>query len=135
MNLLATTVLALLTVSGCADDTKGALDSLQGEWKYLSFTKLGRDNPDVVKNGKVVIKGDEVTFSFDGEDTTTSFTLDPKADPPTIDMKAGKKLIRGIYKLEKAKLTICFGIENSRRPTEFKSGGDDSIMVLERVKK
>jgi len=37
--------------------------------------------------------------------------------------------------LEKDTLTICFGIENSARPTKFKSGRDTGLVVLERVKK
>ena len=137
MSLLTAIALASFAPAfSSADDAKKAVESLQGEWRYLTFTKLKRDNPEVVKNGKVVIKGDEITFNLGDDNTTVSFTLDPKAEPPAIDWKVGgMTVIMGIYKLDKDKLTICFGIEGSARPTEFKTGKNNSIMVLERVKK
>lgn len=139
MSLLTALVLASLTTGPARadDDTKKAVEALQGEWKVVTFTKLNRDNPELAKKGTVVIADDKLTIHLDGKGDPLTFTLDPKADPPAIDFKApqSKKTIRGIYKVDKDKLTICFGIEGSPRPTEFKSGRDDSIMVIERVKK
>jgi uncharacterized protein (TIGR03067 family) len=132
--------LILLAAPIQADDPpKKPEEILRGEWKFLSFTKLNRENPKLVEKGKVVVADGKFTIRFEDQDDTLDFWLDPKADPPAIDFKSPKGgdkfTIRGIYKLEKDKLTICFGIENSARPTEFKPGKDNSVMVLERVKK
>lgn len=119
------------------DPVKDAQAALQGEWKFLSWTKLNRDNPELVKKGKVVVAGDTLTIKIDDEDNAMTFALDPTTDPPTFDFKGknGGKDIRGIYKLDKDKLTICFGIEGSLRPTDYKPGRDNGVMVLELVKK
>jgi uncharacterized protein (TIGR03067 family) len=122
-----------------ADVPKDAKEAFQGGWKLTRFAKLRRETPaKELEKGKVVIQGDNLIFTLAGQNTKMTYSLDPKADPPAIDLKsenAPGKVIRGIYKLEKDKLTICFGIEDSARPTEFKTGRDDSIMVLERAKK
>lgn len=121
-----------------AEDPKMAQVAFQGEWKLTTWAKLGRDYPkEKLEKSKVVVKDDAMSMTLDGKTTDMTFTLDPKADPPALDYRSDRsnKVIRGIYKLEKDKITICFGIENSPRPTEFKAGGDNSIMVMERVKK
>jgi uncharacterized protein (TIGR03067 family) len=121
-----------------AEDPKAALDAFQGEWKLTTWAKLGRPFPkDKLENSKVVVKEGAFSMTLDEQTTDMTFALDPKAEPPALDFRSegNKRLIRGIYKREKDKITICFGIENSPRPTEFKAGRDTSIMVLERAKK
>ena len=121
-----------------AEDPKKAQEAFQGEWKLTTWAKLGRDFPkEKLKNSKVVVKGDAMSMTLDEQTTDMTFTLDPKADPPALDFRSegNKRVIRGIYKLERDKITICFGIEGSTRPTEFKASRDNSIMVIERVKK
>jgi len=121
-----------------AEDPKVAQAAFQGEWKLTTWAKLGREFPkEKLAESKVVVKGDAMSMTLDEQTTDMTFTLDPKADPPALDFRAAgnKRVIRGIFKLEKDKITICFGIENSQRPTEFKATRDNSIMVIERVKK
>ena len=62
-------------------------------------------------------------------------------DPTCVDLGAerrGDKTMKGIYKLDGDKLTICYAYDpDSARPTEFKTSPDARAYLyeLERVKK
>jgi len=43
--------------------------------------------------------------------------------------------VKGIYKLDKNALTICFALEGADRPKDFKPAKLNGVMVLEKVKK
>ena len=120
------------------DDPKKAAESLQGEWKVVSFNKGGEELPkEELEKTKFVFAGEKVTVTFNNRDEAATFTVDPKAKPLAIDITPGKKekLVKGIYKLEKDTLTICFGPDGADRPTEFKATKKASLIVMERVKK
>lgn len=144
MRLLAAVALtaSLAAISLAKDEPKDAQDALQGEWKIVEFVKGGKAT-DAAKLGAVTIKGDQLTIRDGKRDEPATFTLDPKAKPPAIDIRPGnagaKKdaVIKGIYKLEKDRLTIAFGGDGTERPKEFKSeaGSKTGLFVLERVKK
>jgi uncharacterized protein (TIGR03067 family) len=141
MNLIAAIVLASLVAAPPpkAEPAKEALAGLQGEWKQLEYTKNGMK--DECSNCFVIIKDNFFTVREAGRNDVATFTIDPKADPKTIDLKVQEKdqvlSLKGIYKLEKDKLTICIGLADAERPKEFKSakGSKRGLFVLERVKK
>src|SRR4051794_29741813 len=117
MNLIAALTLALFASAPIPppDDKAKALDSLQGEWKAVEFTKQGKQEPkERLEKAKLLlrVKGERATFvTPDGEETSL-ITLDPKASPAAIDFwevdkKAKEPIIKGIYKLGKDTLSIC----------------------------
>jgi uncharacterized protein (TIGR03067 family) len=131
---------ALPALSFAEDDPKKVAEALKGEWKIVSFNKGGDELPKKELEGaKIVVAGEKMTISLGKKDEPATFKLDAKAVPPAIDIipgKGGKQIIvKGIYKLEKDTLTICFGPDESPRPGEFKAGKMASIIVLEKVKK
>lgn len=89
----------------------------------------------MAQDGRVVLKGQ--TLSFIQPDTNSRreliFTVNPSAEPKTIDIAGGKKgTSLGIYRLEGETLTLCLGRgEGARRPTDFSATpGSDSLLVV-----
>lgn len=145
MNLVAALALASFVAAPVpkADPAKQAQDSFQGEWQMVAHTLEGKlKTKDDLVDTRIVVKGDTMTIHLRCQNNKVTFTLDPKANPPAIDLKPqdqlGKEIIlQGIYKLEKDKITICSALDEGERPKEFKSTESSRtiMLVLERVQK
>jgi RNA polymerase sigma factor (sigma-70 family) len=156
-NLAALTLaVALLIGAACvlayptlAPETlkKTDAENIQGDWKVHSFIHDGREpggaEGDRFKTATVKITADEITATVGGEDRVSTYTIDPKARPKTMDIThkragGGEELSRGLYKLEGDTLTFCANRKpGADRPTDFdsKEGSDIIVMVLKRVRK
>jgi uncharacterized protein (TIGR03067 family) len=144
MNLIASFTLASIVAAPVpkADALQEAKQNFQGAWKVVELVWEGmpEEKEEVVKT-TVLIKGDRMIVTFRGNEQVAVFTLDPKTDPPSIDITPLENekptLIKGTYKLEKNKLTICFAREDEKRPMKFESSASTktSMLVLERAKK
>src|SRR5262249_6009598 len=81
-----------------------------------------------VKDGKVVITANKLTFVGRGADETVGYKLDPTKTPKAIDLiDAKRKDTRpGIYQLEGDDLKICYRMGEAKareeRPKEFNTG-------------
>ena len=140
-----------LSAPNLKDSTKKDT-AIVGEWVPESMTM----------GGKMNLKppaGMRYEFTADGQwisrregaaakGVPRDYKLDPKANPPTIDVApiatapagvavAAAQPMLGIYKLEGDTLTICFGVNGEERPKTFESpeGSRVMMMVLKRVKK
>jgi len=144
MFLLLVSFTGLLLVSSRtpAEDKKDP-DKPDGKWEAVSQTVDGKSaDEDELKNRYVVIKGGKMTFLYkDKERGTASVKLDSGKTPKQIDVKyedgaAKGAVLKGIYKLEGDKLTICFGGLGKDRPTEFasKPGSGTILTTSKRVK-
>ncbi|MFO0876529.1 MAG: TIGR03067 domain-containing protein [Gemmataceae bacterium] len=130
-------------------DDKAAPTALQGRWKLVD----AEDSDGIVKKRGfakqvMVVQGDQMWDEPDAgeKEVRQPFKLTPAKNPRWIDFrtrgegKGGQERF-GIYKLEGARLTICFSTvvpaEESRRPTDFttKPGSGRVLLVYERVKK
>lgn len=109
---------------------------IEGEWVVVKYTRGGKDDEErekgqtfVIADGKIaVLRGTQRREEVE-------YKLDPKADPPKIDLippaKEKEGTIPGIYKLEGDTLTLCFpkgGKED--RPTKFESPAGSRIVVI-----
>jgi uncharacterized protein (TIGR03067 family) len=74
------------------------------------------------------------------------YTVNPKADPPTVDFTidrvgarpgAGPERPLGIFRLEGDTLTVCMAMDGEPRPSEFAApaGSHLTLFVFKRVKK
>lgn len=104
-----------------------------GTWKVVGLTADGREID-------IRLAGMRFEFSADGTYRQTNanepagmagpFVLDPKADPPMIDLeesREGKSVIRqGIYRVADDTLTLAFAL---KRPAKFDSPAGESITL------
>jgi uncharacterized protein (TIGR03067 family) len=122
------------------DTAKAEMKKLEGTWQLLSAVKDGKETPaEVVKEIRVVIKGDKHTVYFGDEVAAKeiSFAVDPTKDPKTtVDTLPDGKEIKGIYKLDGDTLTSCVAEAGKDRPSEFasKPGSGHTLRVFKRVK-
>ena len=126
-----------------ADPVQEAKQAVQGEWKLAAYSREGQpeDAAEIAK-ATFFVRGDRMEITFRGDKESVTFALDPNASPPAIDFTQNRKddkplTIKGIYKLEKDRLTVCYVQEGSERPKEFASAPNSgsSLFVLERAKK
>ncbi len=113
----------------------------QGNWRFVSMEVQGERKPDTeFSKYKVVFQGDQWTVSEGDRIAAQSFfRVDPTKTPKTIDIVDIDKgrIIRGIYRLEGDRLTVCDrGAKKGGRPVEFATKPDSGfvLVVLNRVK-
>jgi uncharacterized protein (TIGR03067 family) len=120
------------------------LTCLQGNWKIVELEGDGQRATDrEMKHMRWSFKENQIQATNLGEDLETwaTFTLDSSADPKQIDLTIQHgpdkgKILQGIFKLAKNRLTVCTGeIPAARRPTEFSTseGSSRCLFTLERV--
>jgi uncharacterized protein (TIGR03067 family) len=121
-------ILFLATSLASADDKQEAaareLKKLEGDWKALKSEDDGREsdggNGILIEKDKMRLKiGDRVVF-------TGTITIDPSAEPKTIDLKytdgpgVTGMTQRGIYRWDGDKLEICWNpVGKDERPKKF----------------
>jgi uncharacterized protein (TIGR03067 family) len=148
MTRFATALLLAVAVTLTArSEDKKPVTVLEGEWKFTAVTKEGKVE-EKLSVAKLTAAGDKLTVRFETRAELAEFTLDPNAKPASIDLqpldkdgnplKKGEKemaVVKGIYKIEKDVLTMCFALDGGERPKGFKSEKGTILMVLEKVKK
>jgi uncharacterized protein (TIGR03067 family) len=129
-------VLALGAADAPKDEAKTAAKEIIGSWKGVSVETLGLKS-DLITDWE--IKDTEIIFTFRGRPTGTyTYRLDAKKSPREIDLtpKDGGQTRRGIWKVEKDKLTMCIvrsDVTNAgkrKRPRTFSSRARNDVEVL-----
>ena len=103
------------------------LNSLQGEWQFVSLQVDGNDLPSGnLISSRLLMDGDRFRMespegTYDGE-----FSIDVAAEPMRIDIEfvqgpeAGNMSL-GIFELRGEQLTMCIGVVGASRPVAFKT--------------
>jgi|SoiMethySBSTD1v2_1073268.scaffolds.fasta_scaffold181022_2 uncharacterized protein (TIGR03067 family) len=132
--------LSLVAGAPALKDPPAKPPSVEGEWTVVSSVAGGQSDGVMEKNpiDKIVITADKWIVVRGGRPSTGSdITLDPKQDPPHLDLGwSGKTGTRGIYKLEGDSLIVCYTL-NGERPTKIESPPNSNVrmMTLKRLKK
>jgi uncharacterized protein (TIGR03067 family) len=141
---IAAILAAVLTLAAYRPDPDPVADdrkALEGAWKVVLFEAEGKAIADKVGTRIVFAKG-VMTIKGKKSDEPLSFRLDPMKQPKEITLAPAKfgpapeDGFRGIYKIEKGKVTICFNKDpEGARPKAFESKDRQDLVVLEREKK
>lgn len=146
MKTIAAACLALALAAQTPEpspEAKAELAKHQGVWRSVSFRREGKETAEaVVRSITREVEGDRVVWRRDGKSFSGStIVLDPKADPKTIDVHADggpgrDKVVRGLYKLEGDRLTLCTADPDQPRPAAFRAEPGDrwTLMVFDREK-
>jgi len=134
--------LALVVGAPALKDTPTKPPTIEGEWTVDSSLVGGKSDGVMEKDPieKIVVTSDKWIVVRGGKPAyQTELTLDPKHDPPHLDLAApgqGGKGAQAIYKLEADTLIICY-ILNGDRPTKIESPPNSNVrmMTLKRLKK
>jgi len=103
-------------------------DKLEGDWTCAYAIVDGKPVPDSkIQILRLTLTGKRYTTTM-GPETLfdSSYTIDPTKKPKEIEMVGTEGAMRGksalgIYELADDKLTICYTMPGSPRPTEFES--------------
>jgi uncharacterized protein (TIGR03067 family) len=136
-----------LSLGAPAKDAPEKDKGIVGEWVGEKATAGGKDRPvppgginfTFTADGKFIVregkreKPDEGTYKVDAKKNPAEIDILPPAE------KAGRGVVKGIYKVDGDTLTLCFarGKDDSERPTKFDSpeGSNVMLMTLKRAKK
>jgi uncharacterized protein (TIGR03067 family) len=118
--LLTASIVAILLEVNTMPDSK----LLQGLWQPISVRHNGREaESDLLENSFIQFNGTEwVSTDPSGETQKGRFDLNEKASPKQINLTVfgdDMKTVRGIYMVEKNKLTVCFVVGDEERPRQF----------------
>ena len=139
-------VLAVLTASlafaTAREEKPKEGDALKGSWLVTGGTEHGRPFPEEEVKKRIILTfaAGKMSITEGGktDPEQLDYKTDPKQTPMTIDITepAGRGPVRGIYKIEGDKLTICLAEPGKDRPTMFevKSGSDYKLVHLKRTK-
>ncbi len=134
--------LICLALTGCQSPPVEKDPALTGNWLLLQINRGGKDiDLDHFEGAVREIRAQTYRLKpLKGTIVTGKYTVDPEAEPRTIDMlvdngRFGGKTLRGIYRTEGDKLTISFGGPDGDRPAAFvsKPGTEYTVAIHKKL--
>lgn len=115
---------------------------LAGDWEVVS-AMVGTEDDEVAKAMKITFTFDKNKLTVkraDGVALKAEFSLTLDTLPKLIDVtpvvdKGKSPTFQGIYELKEGELKLCVNLQGKDRPTEFKSGEANVMLIkLKRAK-
>jgi uncharacterized protein (TIGR03067 family) len=133
-------VVGLLVAADDNDTIKKEKEKLKGDWTVASLHADGKDAKE--EEATFTFAGDKLTVAFKDSKQSATYTIDPAAQPKTIDIVPEEgpekgKTIKGIYTFDDDGLKICAAASPDKdRPKEFaaKKGSGSVLIVLKKDK-
>src|SRR5262245_38047422 len=133
---------AALQATDKAAAVQAELKKFEGTWSFVEMEIEGKPAPlDAFKDARLILKGSNFTLREPESTLNGTFTINPTANPKTIDVtfsdgpETGRTTL-GIYSLEGDTYKVCMGIPSQPLPTTFKTEpySPHVIQVLKCVK-
>jgi uncharacterized protein (TIGR03067 family) len=127
--------LALVAGAPALKDPPAKPATVEGEWTVESVLVGGKPDGVIQQNpiNKIVITSDKWIVVRGGKPAyETNLTLDPKQDPPHLDLAApiqGADVTKAIYKLDGDTLIICY-VQGGDRPAKVESPTDSNVRMV-----
>lgn len=126
----------LATYAVAEDESEKDLKKMAGDWAPVLMQLNGKKQPaNVLKSIKLSINGDKYSTVTGLDQDEGTLVLDATKEPRQMDIisSVGEnkgKPIPCIYELKGNELRICYGLNGTARPADFKSGDDEKGVVL-----
>jgi uncharacterized protein (TIGR03067 family) len=137
---LAAVCLAVLSISLSApaaeDESEQDLKKMGGNWIPILMQLNGKKQPaDLMKAIRLTISGDKYNTVVGSEKDEGTLKLDAMKTPREMDIitSVGEnkgKPIPCIYELKGNELKVCYGLNGTPRPADFKAGEDGNGVVM-----
>ena len=118
------------------DDGEKDLKKMAGEWVPVLMQLNGKKQPDsVLKSIRLTIAGNTYKTQAGKELDEGTLAVDASKEPRQIDITSTVgpnkgKAIPAIYEFKGGELRLCYGLQGTDRPAEFKSPEDTKGVVL-----
>ncbi len=134
---LAPLAYLLLAQPDAGEAAKKDLQRLQGTWVMAALEVDGKDvGVAKVEGTTLTIKGEQYGVKVKDKVHRCTIRLDPKKDPPAIDMiftepGGGEKVHKGIYKIDGDTFRICRGLgADQERPGQLATWPNTGYFVV-----
>ena len=118
------------------DESEKDLKEMAGNWVPVLMQLNGKKQPDEVTRAiKLTINGNKYNTVVGKERDEGTLKLDATKEPREMDIitSVGEnkgKPIPCIYELKGNELRVCYGLNGTARPADFKSGEDEKGVVM-----
>ena len=140
MNRLLSPILVVVALTAAASTFAAELTDeqkkLQGSWRPTD-ARLGdiKIDEETLAKSTVLYEGERFTITIGDSVQQGTFAIDPKQSPKTLDIfytsgpNNGSTTV-AIYEIDGDNLTVCYSLNSNNRPTELKSEGDQTRLLV-----
>jgi len=118
------------------DESDKDLKKMAGDWTPVLMQLNGKKQPEeLLKSIKLTIKGDKYNTVVGKEKDEGTLKLDATKEPREMDITTSVgenkgKAIPCIYEIKGDELRVCYGLNGTARPADFKTGEDEKGVVM-----
>lgn len=126
----------LLSPAIAEDEGEADLKKMAGSWTPMLMQLNGKKQPEeLLKSIRLTIKGDKYNTVVGKEKDEGTLKLDATKEPRELDIipSVGEnkgKVLPCIYEIKGDELRVCYGLNGTERPADFKADEDSKGVVM-----